>query len=34
MPPNVPNYSVKSRGPTVRHACTVAIEPIDRKSVV
>ena len=28
MPPNVPNYSVKSRGPTVRHACTVAIEPM------
>lgn len=28
MSPNVPNYAVKGRGPTVRNACTVAIEPM------
>ncbi len=28
MDPNVPNYRVKGRGPTVRHWTTVAIEPM------
>jgi len=28
MSPNVPNYAVRGRGPTIRNACTVAIEPM------
>ncbi|HNQ05758.1 MAG TPA: type I methionyl aminopeptidase [Tetrasphaera sp.] len=28
MSPNVPNYAVAGRGPTIKSACTVAIEPM------